>query len=257
MTDESLIVKPRDYSDIIKLQEPGVLEEFFDEPLSFIAETVTGALAAGKAGWFLASGRIVQGMLKAKLLQQFSKEVKKFRDAGKIEKDFAETKYGGQTWVELMRIIDEESPDADRLEALKAMFFAINKVGTTDGERIKAYQLWQIAKKLNSGELLLLKTVFECKDAYGHSVDPQIRNKYPHWRTSMSSVVSHGSEGLIELHQKKPTDFGLLTPITPNIMGDIINVRNARLSDLGLAFCANIETYVVELREVSVEDGAI
>jgi len=198
---------------------------------------------------------MVQAMLKGRLLEQWSKEVKKFQEAGRIQNDFADKRYGFQTWVELMRIIDEESPDADRLEVLKAMFFAVNKVGTADGERIKAYQLWQIAKNLNSGELLLLKTVFECKDTYGDGVDTPTKNKYLYWRTSMCNVISHGSEGLIELHQKKPTELGLLTPKTPNLMGEIIDIRNARLSDLGLAFCANIETYNVELQGVSVEDG--
>jgi hypothetical protein len=72
MADESLIAKPRDYSDIIKLQEPGVLEDFFDEPLPFIVATVTGALAAGKSGWILSSGRMVQAMLKGRLFQQWS-----------------------------------------------------------------------------------------------------------------------------------------------------------------------------------------
>lgn len=249
MAGESLIVKPRDYSDIIQLQEPGVLEEFFDKPLPFIAETITGALAAGKVGWFLASGRIVQGMLKGRLFQQFSKEVKKLRESGKIEKDFAESKYGCQTWVELMRIIDEESPDADRLEALKAMFFAVNKTGATDGDRVKAYQLWLIAKNLGSGELLLLKTAFENKGKYGVGIDAQTRNKYSYWRESMAEAIGHGSAGLIDLHQKKPTDLGLLTPIVPNIMGDFIAVKDARLSELGLAFCTNIENYEIEIQE--------
>jgi hypothetical protein len=50
MTDDSFIIKRRDYSDIAKLQDPGVLEEFLDEPLTFIAETITGALATGATG---------------------------------------------------------------------------------------------------------------------------------------------------------------------------------------------------------------
>ena len=45
--------------------------------------------------------------------------------------------------------------------SLKAMFYAVNKVGIEDGQRIAAYQLWQIAKVLTSGELLLLKTIHD------------------------------------------------------------------------------------------------
>jgi hypothetical protein len=190
-------------------------------------------------------------MLKGRLFQQFSREVKKLREAGKIAADFAESKYGGQTWVELLRIIDEESPDADRLEALKAMFFAVNKVGASDGDRVKAYQLWLIAKNLSSGELLLLKTAFENKSKYGVGIEVQTTNKYTYWRASMAEAVGHGSAGLIDLHQKKPTDLGLLTPIVPNLMGDAITVRDARLSELGLAFCTNIQNYEIEIQEES------
>jgi hypothetical protein len=245
--DSALITKPRDYSDIAKLQEPGVLEEFFDKPLPFIVATVIGALAAGKAGWLLAGGRIVQGMLKGKLFQQFSQEVKKLQEAGKIEDNFAETKYGGQTWVELMRIIDEESPDPDRLGALRAMFFAVNKVGTTDGEKIKAYQLWQIAKSLNSGELLLLRTVYEHMADYVQTVDKNIFSAgsdaaYLNWASYMANAVGHGSIGLIQIHEKQPIELGLLSGSS-----DIL-LTSARLTNLGKMFCANIENYEIEVR---------
>jgi hypothetical protein len=242
-----LIARPRDYSDILKLQAPGVLEDFFNEPLPFVVAMVTGALAAGNAGWFLAGGRIVQGILKGRLFEQWSKEVKKLREAGRIPHDFAEKKYGFQTWVELMGIIDDESPDVDRLGALKAMFYAVNKVGSTDGEKIKAYQLWQIAKTLNSGELLLLKAVYEHRNEY-HAKEGSIR--YSNWLSFITETISHGSEGLVALHEKKPTELGLLTASVVSGNATYITPTNARMSELGLMFCANIENYELEVREL-------
>jgi hypothetical protein len=246
MADESaLITKPRDYSDIIKLQEPGVLEDFFDEPLPYFVATVSGALAAGKSGWILSSGRMVQAMLKGRLFEQWSKEVKKLRETGRIPEDFADKKYGFQTWVELMTIIDEESPDADRLGALKAMFFAVNKIGATDGERIKAYQLWQIAKQLNSGELMLLRTVYLKRSQYASEVTyPSYVYSYSNWALYMAKAIGHDSQGLIDIHEKRPTELGLLTDRD----GNRISNQDARLSELGLAFCANIENYEFEVR---------
>jgi hypothetical protein len=254
MTDESaLIVKPRDYSDIIKLQEPGALEDFFNEPLPFIVATVTGALAAGKSEWILASGRLVQAMLKGRPCQQWSKEVKKLQEAGRIPEDFADEKYmyGFQTWVELMRIIDEESPDADRLGALKSMFFAVNKFEATEGERIKAYQLWLIAKQLNSGELLLLRTVYQKRSQYESEVkNPNSLKRYSTWLSFMTEAICHGSEGLIQLHEKKPTELGLLTGTVLSGTVQYVTATNARLSQLGLMFCANIECYENETRNI-------
>ncbi len=249
MADEStLITRPRDYSEITKLQEPGALEDFFDKPLPFIVATVTGALAAGKAGWFLSGGRLVQAMLKGRLFEQWSKEVKKFQEAGRIPDDFADKKYGFQTWVELMTIIDDESPDADRLEALKAMFFAVNKVGATDGERIKVYQLWQIAKQLNSGELLLLRTVYLKRSQYAsEAAHPSYVGRYSNWASYMAKAIGHNSQGLIDLHEKKLAEMGLLTARGFND-GSSISDQNARLTELGSMFCLNIETYEIEMR---------
>lgn len=52
----SLVVRRRDDSDIVKLEEPRILEEFLDEHLTFIAETMTGALGQ-KSGCGLISAR--------------------------------------------------------------------------------------------------------------------------------------------------------------------------------------------------------
>jgi len=245
--DSALITKPRDYSDIITLQQPGVLEDFFDEPLPFIVATVTGALAAGKTGWILSGGRMVQAMLKGRLFEQWSKEVKRLQEAGRIPDDFADGKhkYGFQTWVELMTIIDEESPDADRLGALKAMFFAVNRIGTTDGEKIKAYQLWQVAKQLNSGDLLLLRTVYANRILYSSQAPhPGYLDSYSYWAPFMAKAIGHDSQGLIDIHEKRPIELGLLTGRDRNR----ISGQNARLSELGLVFCANIESYEIEVR---------
>jgi hypothetical protein len=113
MNDEtSIIARPRDYSNIFQFQDPTVLDAFLNEPLTLVAETITGALAVGKTGAMVAGGRIVQALLKGQAFKQWGKEFHALRDAGKIPDDFAEKKYGFQTWVELMTVIDEESPEA-------------------------------------------------------------------------------------------------------------------------------------------------
>src|SRR5271168_2445747 len=99
--EPSLVVKRRDYSDIAQLQDPLVLEEFLDQPLTYIAETITGALGDGVKGLSASGGRIVQAILKGRAFQQFDVELKRLRATGRIAPDFAEKKYGFQTWVEL------------------------------------------------------------------------------------------------------------------------------------------------------------
>jgi|GEM_PF-866767 len=250
MAEELSIVTPeRDYSDIVHLLDPEVLG---NSSLSSIAEIVTGALAVGKAGMLVSGGRLVQALLKGRLFKQFAAEFKKLREAGKIPDDFAEKKYGFQTWVELMTIIDEESPDADRLDALKAMFYEVNKAKATDGERIAAYHLWQIMKGLSSGEILLLKTAFEQRAAYKPS--SPVYPSYDDWAIFMAQSIGHKITGLIRVHEKKLTEMGLLSAR----IGDPnrIDPSNARLTDLGIKVCENIKNYQLVLDEIESNAAA-
>jgi hypothetical protein len=82
----------------------------------------------------LSVGRIVQAPFKAKLFQQVAQEIEEFRKKGRIPEDFIDRKDGAKTWVDLFTIIDEESPDEERLDALKAMFFSVNNIKIDDAE---------------------------------------------------------------------------------------------------------------------------
>src|SRR5437764_6325149 len=114
--NESIVQKPRElFSDAILTENADELAKFMDEPVSAIAEAMTGWLAAGPKAWMMMTGHIVQATLKAKLLQQVSREIKELRDKGKIPDDFADKKYGFQSWVELLKAIDDETPDEDKL----------------------------------------------------------------------------------------------------------------------------------------------
>jgi hypothetical protein len=99
-----------------------------------------------------------------KLYQQVGREIKWLRDEGKIPDDFADeakNRYGFMSWIELLTAINEQVPDADRLEALKAMFYGANKINAPDAEKVLSYRLLLIAKRLTSGELLLLRTLYD------------------------------------------------------------------------------------------------
>jgi hypothetical protein len=163
--EESIVLKRREpFSDAVLPESSDELAKFMDEPLTAIAESVTGALAAGPKAWMVMTGHIVQGILKGKLYQQVSREIKELRDKGKIPDDFADEKkykYGFKSWVNLLKAIDEEPPDADLLEALMAMFYGANKINATDAQKMLSYRLFQIARRLNSGELLLLRTLYD------------------------------------------------------------------------------------------------
>jgi len=251
--EESIVQKPRTLlSEAVLPQSADDLAKFMDQPLTAIAEAITGMLAAGPTSWTVMAGHIVQAILKGKLYEQVSQEIKQLREKGKIPDDFADEKkhkYGFKSWVELLTIIDEETPDSDRLEALKAMFYGINKVNATDGERIAGYQLFQIAKKLTSGQVLYLRA---CYKLYTEGSLQAQNMDVVQWLGRVGQVLGHNVIGLLEQDDNAVRDYGLVTDRL-TMDRNKISTRDAHLSPLGLIFCKNIETYH---QEVFSECGA-
>jgi hypothetical protein len=138
-----MVVIPTDSAEVARVELATERERALQLGATSIVEAITGLFASGKWGAAVVGHRSVQGALKFKLLQQGSKEIQELRAKGKIADEFAK-KYAFN-WVEVFTVIDNETPDEDRLEALKAMFYSVNKINATEGERVAKDQLFQIA----------------------------------------------------------------------------------------------------------------
>jgi hypothetical protein len=221
-----------------------------DQPTMAIAESITGVMAAGPKAWMVMGGHIVQAMLKGKLFQQVSQEIKELREKGKILDDFADEKhkYGFKSWVELLTIIDEDMPDADRLDALKAMFYGVNKVNATHGQRIAAYQMFQIAKELTSGQLLYLNVCYRLYKSgnYGATSESSVQE----WLDIVCRKMGHQVFGLADRHDFALAEYGLLHRRHPE--SHRIAQTWAPLTILGISFCTNIDSYHVETDDPKV-----
>jgi hypothetical protein len=235
---ESFIMQPKDPSAIVRMQDPTVIEQILKNPPAVFAELVTAYMATGNGFWAGLGCRLVQAAFKAQMFQQFALEFKKLREAGAIPDDFREKKYGFKTWVELMTVLDEETPDEERAEALKAMFYAVNKVNTTDAERILNYQLFQISKELTSGELLLLKAI---ADLNGRSPTVPANSTFVR---EISRLLGHNVTALIRKDIRKLLTASLVA--SGSVLGDAhgpTDPTGANVTDLGHRFIANLETY--------------
>jgi hypothetical protein len=244
--EQNIVVIPKDSAEIARLELTTELERVLQQGVTPIVETITGLFASGKWGAAAAGGRIVQGALKYKLFQQVSKEIQDLRAKGKIADDFAEKKYAFNSWKELFTVIDEETPDEDRLEALKAMFYAVNKINSTDGERIASYQLFQIAKRLTSGQLLLLKVAHERAKDWDFKPDSNLGARG--WLEAVSRRLGHQIVGLVEQDERVLIQNGLLTA---RFLSDDsgINDGNGRLTPLAFTFCEKIRTYHADVSQ--------
>jgi len=124
--------------------------------------------------------RITQAAFKGDVFRQFARGFKCLRDKGKSPMIAEEKKYRRKSWAEILTAaLEEETPDQGRLEALKAMLYALNQLNATEAQRVVSYQLLQMAKALTWGELLLLKAVY---DAYRNSAFSGSPQETLRWR---------------------------------------------------------------------------
>jgi len=137
---------------------------------------------------------------------------------------------------------------------MKAMFLAANDINSTDAESILAHQLFQIAKHLNSGELLLLRAIHRSYESGGWKRDYQSGNA-SYWRAMIAKKVGLGLSALMERDERALVDQGLITPIV--MSGNLAQIRedSARLSDLGIRFCENMKNYRHEGGELREKAG--
>jgi hypothetical protein len=236
----SIVITPKDPASIVALQDPIVIEQLLENPPAVLGELLAGWFSTGNGFMAAAGCRIAQAAFKGQVFKQFATEFKYLREKGKIPDDFREKKYGGKSWVELLTVLDDEVPDEDRLEALKAMFYSVNKINTTDGEKIANYQLFQIAKKLSSGQLLYLKASYELFKTSDFRQGATCSNN--DWLGKIGNKLGHNVIGLLDQDDMALIGHGLLRErLHPDKSG--IVETDAHMTPLGIKFCQNIEEY--------------
>jgi hypothetical protein len=236
--DPSYIVRAHDLASIIQNPDRSAIQELLESPGAVFAALLTDLFTAGPIALFGPAVRVAQGAFKGEVYKQLGTEVRLLRHKGTLRNDFENNGSGYQTWVELLTIIDDETPDQERLEALKAMFLASNKVNASDGEKILGYQLFQIAKRLTSNELLVLKAAFQLRT---NNQLTSARLNQKDWVKEVAHGLGHNLLALVRHAEKILVEGELLEPAVN------FSVPRYRLTDLGEAFCTNIETYRIEL----------
>ncbi|HEY1525522.1 MAG TPA: hypothetical protein VGH51_04725 [Candidatus Angelobacter sp.] len=245
--DSTYIIKSRDLAEIIKNPDKNAIAELLEDPGAVIAAALTDLLTSGPVAFFAPGIRIAQAAFKGETFRQLGAEVKLLRAKGILTQDFERNKSGYQTWVELLTIIDEDTPDEGRLEALKAMFLASNKINATDGELVLGYQLFQIAKRLSSNELLVLKAAFELQESNEITISPMSQRE---WVNTVAKRLGHNLTALVRHAEKILVDAELID------QANNYTVQGHRLTDLGMTFCKNIKTYRVEIDRAKIKSSA-
>ncbi|HLZ43837.1 MAG TPA: hypothetical protein VKQ11_22930 [Candidatus Sulfotelmatobacter sp.] len=243
LPDETRIIRSKKlFEQTILPENRDQIAQLFDDPKR-VLELITGMLAVDKQSLRIKIGHFAQSILQGNAQQQINREIKELREKGKI-RDFTEDERGTTTWAELMKEIDDGIPDTDKLAAMKIFFIEINRVNATDESRMLNYQLFKIAKNLDSGKLLILKAAYAIKGDVGTGEWGIQR-----WATAVAKKLGHGLTALVLKDESTLMELGLISPHRDRTVGlpnQIAQVDNGRLTDLGIKLCETIQNYQAE-----------
>jgi len=240
------VLADRDYADIVHLEDPSVVEKILSSTRSEATAYVTTLLSSGIPRYVVAGPKVALTAMVIEALKDLTKEVFEWKKQKRIPDDFSGRPAGYQTWVDLLREIDSNPVDAERLRAMKAMFLAANRTDATDGDSIVAYQLFQIARSLSSGQLLLLKGCYGSYLDYSRGPRTGGSMSTREWQQTIAQRLGHGLSGLVTRDERKLVEYGLIAPWT-NASEQSVPLMDARMTDLGIRFCRNIESYSASL----------
>jgi hypothetical protein len=144
-------------------------------------------------------------------IQAFSPGVKKSKSCVRKEKSptsLPRRSDACNSWAELFTVIVNETPDEDRLEALKAMFYSVNRSMPQRADRVANHQLFQIAKKLTSGLFFYLRTSYELFNANDFRRGETANTR--DWLGKIGKKLGHDVIGLLEQDDMALIGHGLL-----------------------------------------------
>lgn len=216
-----------------------------------VIQVASGILQSDKKVVIKSIGDSLQEFVKGNQWYRLKKEIQKYREKGKSNEEYFNNPEKTVRLLDFLKLFDDKIPDEDIFRAMKSIFFTTISKDTSEQDEVLGYELLKICKKLDSGDILVLKTCYKLKDVKDDSlVDDKLeRNRFDYWLTIISVALDLPEE-IIEIHEQKLVEQNLLSE-RGSFGGDdvvlskitTIDPENARLTGLGLKLYEFIANY--------------
>lgn len=207
-----------------------------------ITEFVTGLLGSDQKDHVLAAGRVLQAGIKLDLLKQLSKEIKEYTEKGKIKPNWDLVEKNRASFLELLNCIDEESPDEIKFNAIKSVFLSSISINNNQEDSLN-YQLLKITKKLTSGDILVLKALYEIANDKDYQKEKGISDNFSvvsSWLNITADYMGHKIPSLVEHYEDNLMNLKLISNRTHSDLSGFNSTPYFRLTKLGHLLCQHI-----------------
>lgn len=205
-------------------------------------EGATGILASDKKDLILSSSRILQSLINLQFYDTLRMEWDGYKEKGRIKDDYQQTEQHHACLQQMLDFLDTDKPDKVRFDFMKKIFLSTATEKVEDRESILPQQYMSIARKMTSGDVLLLSGLYEM-----HSRELFNSNEimYNVWIKKVTTHTNFMHEGLIKLHEKNLAELQLIDGTIQDTRTRIRVLRpgSGRLTTLALDLCNFIEGY--------------
>ena len=146
--------------DIVK---PGQMdtEDVLATTMESIAAGLPRVASSDRKELVLAVGRIFQRIRAHGFIEALIREWKEFQKRGQIKPDYTKSEQHKACLQELLDCLDKVSPDQVRFDAIKSIFLTAASERLSSRDSFLPQQYMQTCRTLSSGEVVVLKTIYE------------------------------------------------------------------------------------------------
>ena len=211
--------------------------------LTQLAQGLTGIVGAEKHEVFLSVGRLFQAMVAGQFLDEFLKEWERYREKGRIEDDYELTEQHKACLQELLNFLDRDMPDETRFTVLKRIFLVSATETASDRDSHLPLQYMQIARKLTSGEILVLNAEYIVATRKRELWEGKSPHTAQAWLEIIAKVSRLEHPELVETHEEELVKKKILLRRATNDPRIVDIRKHFRSTQLGYELCRYIENY--------------
>lgn len=218
-------------------QLPIAPNDLLANTVDVLLQGLTGIAASERKELILSAGHILQRFRSLGFLGALRSEWSAMRERGRIRDDYAGTEQHLTCLQEILNALDTEAVDERRFDFMKRVFLVAATETASDRNSILPQQLMHLCRQFNSGEVVVLSSVFEIFSSGEYDVN---KRDAASWLSTVADRSGLEFTALVETHEMALMSKYL---ISGRHYADRsgINPRDFRLTDLGIRLCRFVQ----------------
>jgi len=215
---------------------------FIDRAIAAIIDGFSGAGTSEKNEWSLSVGHVLQRIRSGQFLLQLKQEWVRYRVLGMIKDDYQSSEQHYTCLQEFMDFFQNDLVNEKRFSVLKRIFLVAASETYVDRDSLLPQEYMRIARKLSDGEIIVLTAEWiRHKEKRATVRNPQ-NGTASQWFGNIAEESGLRFNELIEISDDELIRKKLFR-VHPKEKGKSDPVPYPRFTDLGLDFCAFIDTF--------------